>query len=730
MNQKYLYQDPAQPIDARVEDLLQRMTLPEKVGQMCQLDGRVDPLKMVAERQPGSFLQVLGDEITPILEANERTPLRIPILFAVDAIHGHSFWPGATIFPAQLGLAASWNPELLERVAAITRVEMFHTGVSWTFSPVLCFTRDVRWGRVGETFGEDSLLIGDLAAAMVRGYQGSDLTLGVLATAKHFAGYSETQGGRDASEADLSRRKLRCYFLPPFRRAAEAGTTAFMTGYQSIEGQPSTANSWLLREVLREEWGFEGVVVTDWDNVGRMVWEQRTCPDYATAAALAIRAGNDFSMATPNFFDGALEAVSCGMVEETLIDQAVRRILRLKFILGLFEDPRRPDATRASQVIGVAAHREEALEAARQSIVLLRNDGILPLSPEAERVALIGPNADHPLAQLGDWSLGTGQANVGKLHPRESVVTIRDGFAQIFPDLAYAEGCRITAADYRTPQDGLALIPEAVEAARSAGVIVVVIGDQFAYYGECKSTATLELMGGQRQLLEALVGTGRPLVVIVQSSKPLVLPDCVLEHARAILWAGCPGILGGQAVAEVVAGLVAPSGRLTVSWPKHAGQQPSFYSQVRGQHGDRYADLDQSPLFAFGEGLTYSKIRYGELRIDRPEIKAGEALEATIELSNLGGRCVIEVVQAYVSDLITSVTWVNQTLGAYQRVELKAGETKEVPLKIPPTAMRIVDLEGNEAIEAGEFELRVGPNSRQESHKVVNFRVSDSRTAE
>ncbi len=321
------------------------MTLEEKVGQVMQLDARGDDLSFINTRQPGSILHFLGEKVNRAIDLAAQNRLAIPLLIGEDAIHGHSFWKGATIFPTQLALAASWNPELLEQVGRVTAEEVIPTGIHWTFSPVFCLTRDLRWGRTGETFGEDPYLIGELGAALIRGYQGQGLDdpTAILATAKHYAGYSETQGGRDASEADISRRKLRSYFLPPFERAARAGAMTFMTGYQSMEGVPSTANRWLLSEVLRDEWGFRGIVVTDWDNVGRLVKEQKICATYADAAITAIRAGNDLMMTTPEFYEGAIEAVRSGRLAESEIDAPCARMLALKFRMGLFENPRRAD---------------------------------------------------------------------------------------------------------------------------------------------------------------------------------------------------------------------------------------------------------------------------------------------------------------------------------------------------------------------------------------------------
>ena len=330
------------------------MTLPEKVGQMLQLDARGDLDDLVCSKLAGSLLHASPERMLEARALVATTRLQIPLLMADDCIHGHSFWPGATIFPTQLGMACTWDPDLVERGARAAAVEIAATGLHWTFSPVLCIARDLRWGRVDETFGEDPHLIGELGAAMIRGYQGDGLLdrTAVLATAKHFAGYSETQGGRDASEADLTPRKLRAWFFPPFEKAVAVGCRTFMLGYQAIDGVPVTANRWLLNDVLKQEWGFTGTLVTDWDNVGRMVWEQKVCATDVEAATVAVDAGNDLIMTTPQFFAAAQEAVARGDLREALIDQAVRRILTLKFELGLFEDPRSPDPVRQADVIG------------------------------------------------------------------------------------------------------------------------------------------------------------------------------------------------------------------------------------------------------------------------------------------------------------------------------------------------------------------------------------------
>ena len=739
------YTDPSLSLDQRVDDLLGRMTLPEKVGQMLQLDARGDLPAIVGDQFAGSILHTSPAKMLEAIELVARTRLRIPLLTADDCIHGHSFWPGATIFPTQLAMAATWDAALVERVARVTAVEVAATGLHWTFSPVLCIARDLRWGRVDETFGEDPYLIGELGSAMVRGYQGAGLDdpTAVLATAKHFAGYSETQGGRDASEADLSPRKLRSWFLPPFERAAREGCRVFMLGYQSMDGVPITANRWLLNDVLKEEWGFAGTLVTDWDNVGRMVWEQRVCADHAEAAAAAVRAGNDMVMTTPDFFAGAQEAVARGLLTEAEIDAAVRRILRLKFELGLFENPRAPDQERQRAVIGAPAHAELNLDVARRSLVLLRNDGTLPLDRAARfrRIAVLGPNADDPSAQLGDWAGDSGQVDwMPDGHPREMIETVLDGFRAVAPhawDIHHARGAAIerpvpdpAGATYpdgqpRPPVFRAApvdrhLIEIARDKAIRADYAVVVVGDTVNLTGESKSTATLELQGGQIALLDTIAATKTPMIVILINSKPCVLPESALS-AAAIVQAFNPGMRGGRAIAELILGLIEPSGRMPLSVPRHVGQQPVYYNQIRGQHGTRYADLTQEPLFVFGEGLSYSQVSYADLAVT----VAAEVIHAEVTLTNTGDRPAVETVQAYVSDLVTSATWAARELKAYRQLTVPPHATVRMSLEVPVASCSLVTADGRRVVEPGDFELLVGPSSRESDLLRAGFRLPD-----
>ncbi|WP_327587914.1 glycoside hydrolase family 3 C-terminal domain-containing protein [Nonomuraea sp. NBC_00507] len=741
------YLNPVLPVAARVADLLARMTLPEKVGQIMQLNAQDDLDAHILTKHVGSILHTSPQRVRRAHQLNAKTRLRIPLLVGEDCIHGHSFSYGATIFPTQLGMAATWDPGLVERAARVTAVEAAATGVHWTFSPVLCIARDLRWGRINETFGEDPFLIGELGSAMVRGYQGNGLAdpTAILATAKHFAGYSETVGGRDATEADISRRKLRSWFLPPFERVTREGAATFMLGYQTTDGVPITVNDWLLNDVLRGEWGYAGMLVTDWDNVGRMVWEQHLMPDHTHAAAAAIKAGNDMIMTTSEFFAGAQEAVAQGLLAENDIDRAVSRVLRLKFELGLFEDPRHPNDERRRAVLGAPEHTDLNLEIARRSAVLLRNDGLLPLAATpARRIAVVGPLADDAQTQLGDWAGSSGQADwLPDGHPRKMITTVLDGLRNQSGDssqVTYARGADILslAPDPRggflpdgqpRPQIVVpaepdeALIAEAVTAAREADYAVAVVGDRIELVGEGRSTATLDLIGGQNALLEALAGTGTPLIVVLMASKPLVLPPAAL-NASALVWVANPGMAGGQAIAEILFGHIEPSGRLPISFARHVGQQPTYYNQIRGQHGDRYADLTQEPAFTFGEGLSYTTVEYGDLRLEKDRLDRSDVARAYIRLTNTGQRPARETVQAYVRDVITSASWADKELKAYRQVDLAPGQTQQVTLEVPVADCTIVDARGERVVEPGAFDLLIGRSSRDADLLSVRFDVA------
>lgn len=768
------YRNPELPTEERIADLLGRMTLEEKVGQMMQLDARSGDLDdLIVNKHVGSILHTSPSDLPKVVETvNAKTRLGIPLVIGDDCIHGYSFWPGATIFPEQLGMATTWDSEKVQAAGRATAEEVSTTGVHWTFSPVLCIARDTRWGRVGETFGEDPYLIGEMASSIVKGYQGGAKAGeplakdAILACAKHFAGYSETQGGRDASEADLSHRKLESWFLPPFERVAKEGCGTFMLGYESIEGVPVTFNKWLLSDKLRGAWNYQGTLITDWDNVGRSVWEQKVKPDYVQAAADAVKSGNDLVMTTPKFYEGAIEAVKTGLLDESLIDAAVARILALKFRLGLFEDPRLPDQKRIDAVIGSEEHQQLNLEVAREAVALLKNDGSLPFNVAgAKRIAVVGPLADDAQTQLGDWAGSSGQINwMPDGHPREMITTVLDGFKQLAPEgceVVYSRGANIVDLvpdpegefypdGQPRPKIGVsakidrALLDEAVENARKSDLIVAVVGDVIQAIGEGCSTATLELLGGQNTLIDALSNvareTGKPFVVVLVSSKPQVLPASVIgtngvivdetpaEGTSALLWAPSPGMKGGQAIAEIILGETEPSGRLPITFPRHAGQLPVYYNQIRGQHGNRYADLTQNPAFAFGEGLSYTTFEYGDPTITNvPEsgiFTETDTVHAEITLTNTGDRKGTEVVQLYIGDIVTSYSWTDRELKAFQRVELEPGKSKTVAFDIPVSDCTIVDSKANRIVEPGEFEVLIGHSSRREHLKRTTFTVA------
>lgn len=768
------YRNPELPTEERIADLLGRMTLEEKVGQMMQLDARSGDLDdLIVNKHVGSILHTSPSDLPKAVETvNAKTRLGIPLVIGDDCIHGYSFWPGATIFPEQLGMATTWDSEKVQAAGRATAEEVSATGVHWTFSPVLCIARDTRWGRVGETFGEDPYLIGEMASSIVKGYQGGAKAGeplakdAILACAKHFAGYSETQGGRDASEADLSHRKLESWFLPPFERVAKEGCGTFMLGYESIEGVPVTFNKWLLSDKLRGAWNYQGTLITDWDNVGRSVWEQKVKPDYVQAAADAVKSGNDLVMTTPKFYEGAIEAVKTGLLDESLIDAAVARILALKFRLGLFEDPRLPDQKRIDAVIGSEEHQQLNLEVAREAVALLKNDGSLPFNVAgAKRIAVVGPLADDAQTQLGDWAGSSGQINwMPDGHPREMITTVLDGFKQLAPEgceVVYSRGANIVDLvpdpegefypdGQPRPKIGVsakidrALLDEAVENARKSDLIVAVVGDVIQAIGEGCSTATLELLGGQNTLIDALSNvareTGKPFVVVLVSSKPQVLPASVIgtngvivdetpaEGTSALLWAPSPGMKGGQAIAEIILGETEPSGRLPITFPRHAGQLPVYYNQIRGQHGNRYADLTQNPAFAFGEGLSYTTFEYGDPTITNvPEsgiFAETDTVHAEITLTNTGDRKGTEVVQLYIGDIVTSYSWTDRELKAFQRVELEPGKSKTVAFDIPVSDCTIVDSEANRIVEPGEFEVLIGHSGRREHLKRTTFTVA------
>lgn len=720
------YKNPELSIEERVNDLMSRMTLEEKVGQMVQLPVFDDVVKAVREQAIGSILCGVDEDLYEAQKAAvEETRLGIPLLVGIDAIHGHSMEHNATMFPTQLGMACAWDEELCERVARATAREMAYTGCHWTFSPVFCMARDARWGRVNETFGEDRYIIGKLGAAMVRGYQGKSLSdpESVAACAKHFAGYGETQGGREASESDHSERKMRAVFLPPFEEAAKAGVASFMTAYQIIDGVPCTANDWLLKTILRDEWNSDALVVTDWGNCWRLHAEQFVTQNSSESSAVATNAGNDMMMTPGDYYARTLENVNSGKIPMENIDAAVRRILSLKFKLGLFENPRYYDLDKSSKIIGCDEHRKLALEAAEKSAVLLKNDNLLPLRRDAiKRIAVIGPNSDDDLQQLGDWSLGAGQLQgVMQRHERRMTKTLLDGILAEYSDkdVVYARGCSGRITSYNASE-----IAHAVEVAKSSDVVILQVGDHLDYIGEWCSTATLELLGGQNELFAALNETGVPVVVVFTGSRPLIITEHA-DKARAILCMFSPGMEAGEAAANIISGKVNPQGRLPITFPRHVGQIPVYYNQPAGAHQEHYADMQGKGFFGvfpFGFGLSYTQYQYRFPTLEKNVYKHGENVKFTVRLRNQGNYEGVETVQVYMRDCVSSVSWPRKNLIAWKKVNLKPREEKFVEFELPYESFAIVNRKCETVVESGDFEILVGSSSKNSDLKTLKFK--------
>lgn len=708
------YKDPSLPPHERTKDLLTRMTLEEKIGQMCQLDLSHDPNIWIKKRNIGSYLNVKWKDTQRLQKMALGTRLSIPLIFGIDAVHGHCFHDGATVFPSQLAMSCSWNPELVEEVARITAREVIYTGFHWTFSPVLCIGRDPRWGRINETFGEDPFLIGVLASAMVRGYQGNSLSdpESILACPKHFVAYGETVGGRDSAEAEVSMRKLRSIFLPPFKAVIDTGCGSIMAGYHSIDGTPCSANSWLLRDVLKKEWKFNGFVLTDWANVNWLHELQFITPTLEAAAEIALLAGNDMIMSTPEFYNIIIKRIKEGHINEKLIDEACTRILEVKFRLGLFDQKGVLSTNPNTELIGCILHKKKALEAALQSLVLLKNNNnLLPLNENIGKIAVLGPNADNSIAQLGDWSFGKvlnwppQDCDVVDGH-KDNTVTVLAGIKKRVnyqSSVVYVKGC-----DVLNPEDKD--IQKAVNAALEADVVIVVVGDNYSLNGEHKDRASLDLTGAQQKLLEAVKTTGTPLVVVLINGKPLTIP-WIADNADAILEAWNPGNEGGNAVAAVLFGDFNPCGKLTMSFPRHIGQLPVYYNQMPGWHGGKYVDIDAAPLFPFGFGLSYTSFRYSNLHLSKTELQKHEILSVSIDVENTGNHEGTEIVQLYVNDKYSSVTTPIKELKGFKRVNLHPGEKKCVNITIPISTLALVNSEGVECVETGEFEIMVGQSS-------------------
>lgn len=715
----YAYKNPSLSPEERTLDLLKRMTIEEKIGQMMQISFSLVTMEeaeeWVTKRFAGSFLHILGDNAKHLQKLSGSTRLGIPLIFGIDAIHGHALNNRATVFPSQLAMSCSWNPELVEQAGRVTAREVAADGLHWTFSPVLCIGRDLRWGRIGETFGEDPYLIGVLAAAIIKGYQGKSLRDddSILACAKHYIAYGESTGGRDSYDTEISYRKLREVFLPPFKKAVEAGCATFMAGYEPIDGVPVSANKKLLREILKEELGFNGFVVTDWNNTGSLVTMQKVVSCMSEAAFKVVESGNDMIMNTPEFYEAAVKLANEGIIPESLIDEAVKRILYIKFSMGLFENKRNIDTESRAGVFACDEHLETNLKLTRETMVLLKNkNNILPLVNDIKRLAVFGPNADDLQAQFGDWTFFSHPVPNPEAIPNIPCYTMLKGIKEACEkkniEIVYHKGCDVMDSSH---QDILG----AVNTAKDADVIIVVIGDHLDQNGEDKDRANLDLSGAQLELLVSLKELGKPVIAVLVNGKPLSIP-WVFENCDAIVETFNSGMFGGKILAELLFGEFNPSGKLSISFPHHTGQVPVYYNQLPGWHWKgKYMDMPMEPLCSFGYGLSYTTFEYSNLRLSKDICTKDENIVIYIDVTNTGKLDGKETVQIYVNDVVSSIVTPVKELKGFEKIEIKAGETKTVQISLNISDLAIVKQDESYVVEPGEFEIMAGGDSRDSS---------------
>jgi beta-glucosidase len=725
-------------IEQRISKLLSQMTLEEKIGQLAHFaadspngpgTARTAYREQVAKGQVGSLENVTGAAETNALQklAVEKSRLRIPLLFALDVIHGYR-----TIFPVPLAMASTWDPSLVERASRIAAKEATGEGIRWTFSPMVDIARDARWGRIVEGAGEDPYLGSAMAVAYVRGYQGARLDdpQSMLACAKHFVGYGAAEGGRDYNTVELSERTLRQIYLPPFRAAVAAGGATVMSAFNTLNGVPATSNWFTLTHILRQEWAFPGAVISDYGSVGETI-AHGIAPDGKTAASKTILAGLDIDLESNLFSPYLAELVRSGVVPETAVDQAVRRMLRLKFALGLFEHPYTPEPQADGRPQLDPADVQFARTVAERSFVLLKNGesggkATLPLGPDVRTIALIGPLADSASDMLGPWHAKGNAADVVTLR---TALTSR--MQQAGGQVLYAKGTEILAA-------GDSGFSEAVAAAKQADVVLMALGEDSLWMSaEAASRAHLDLPGNQQQLLEAVAATGKPVVLIVFSGRPLTL-SWAAGHVPAILQAWFPGVQAGPALVRTLFGDVSPSGKLTVSMPRSVGQEPLYYDALNTgrpaggvdlthpptnngeKYHSRYVDELNAPLFPFGYGLSYTKFVYSPLQLSTSQLsasglneKTAPALHVSTTVRNAGSRAGDEIVELYVRLRGTSVALPVRQLEGFRRITLAPEESKRVEFTVGRDELAFWNIDMQDLVEPANATVWIGPSSAE-----------------
>ena len=688
-----------------IEEIISQMTLEEKVAQMQQLSANATPKDQFEDFKTkgeiGSYLHVLGEETGEYLERAEDSRLRIPPIFGIDAIHGHALLKGATVFPSQLAMACSWDEGLVEKVGEITAREVAADGLNWVFSPVLCLGRDLRWGRIDETFGEDAELSSRLGAAIIKGYQKDGL---VAACAKHYLGYGEATGGRDSYDTEISERKAREVFLKPFKAAVDAGCMSVMTAYGSIDGTPLTISYRYLTEILKEEYGFDGFVVTDWENFRSLVNGQRAFASMDEACVEGVKAGNDMSMNSYEFYAALVNAVKEGRIAESVIDDAVRRILRVKARLGLLDEEKRPRPSK--DLIGCEEHQKFNYKVALESAVLLKNDGVLPLK-RAKSIAVIGPNADDVRAQYGDWTYFSHPDAKPWETGKDGVYTVLKGIKEVYAnsEIMYAKGCSIN------DDDSADRISEALEVAGRADVIIVVPGDNLSQNGEGKDRADLVLSGRQNELIRRVKELNKPVICVLVNGKPLILND-VEKYADAIIETFNGGDMCGLAVAKLIRGEENFSGKLPISFPYDSAATPCYYNQYDYWHGGKYIDVPAGSPYPFGYGLSYSKFNYSDIQLSKPEANKGESVKLSVEVNNESKVDGEEVVQLYYKDKICKILTPVRTLLDFKRVYVPANQSIMVEFDISTGLLGYYNKNCEYTVDAGEFEFYVSGDGK------------------
>lgn len=722
-------------MDRFIDQLMKKMTLEEKIGQLnLPVTGEIttgqakssDVAKRIRNGEVGGLFNLKGVERIREVQrqAVEESRLGIPLLFGMDVIHGYE-----TIFPIPLGLSCTWDMKAIEESARIAAVEASADGISWTFSPMVDVSRDPRWGRVSEGNGEDPFLGAAIARAMIRGYQGKDMSRNdeIMACVKHFALYGASEAGRDYNTVDMSRQRMFNEYMLPYQASVEAGVGSVMASFNEVDGVPATGSKWLMTDVLRKQWGFDGFVVTDYTGINEMI--DHGMGDQQTVAALALNAGVDMDMVSDAFSGTLKKSVEEGKVSAAAIDDACRRILEAKYKLGLFDDPYKYcDVNRPKKQIFTKEHRAIARKTASESFVLLKNEGVLPLSKKGT-IAVVGPLANTRSNMPGTWSVAAVLDNAPSLveglrevvGDRAKVVTAKG--SNLIGDADYEKRATMFGRElHRDNRTDRELLDEALKVAAGADVIVAALGESSEMSGESSSRTNLEMPDVQRALLQELLKTGKPVVLVLFTGRPLVL-TWEEEHVPAILNVWFGGSEAAYAISDVLFGDVNPSGKLTATFPQNVGQIPLFYNHKNTgrplQEGrwfekfrSNYLDVSNEPLYPFGYGLSYTTFAYSDIHLSSTEMSADGELTATVTVTNTGSRDGAEVVQLYIRDLVGSVTRPVKELKGFEKIFLKAGESRKVSFSITPELLKFYNYDLQFVCEPGDFDVMIGGNSR------------------